>query len=40
MLMFVLTLACILTVAVIGQQHASMHRLKRARIRRDDSRNR
>jgi hypothetical protein len=38
MLMFILTLACILTAAVIGQQHASMQRLKRVRVRKDEGR--
>ena len=38
MLMFILTLACILTAAVIGQQHASMQRLTRIRVRKDEGR--
>lgn len=40
MLMFILTLACILTAAVIGRQHASMQRLKRIRVRKDEGRDR
>jgi hypothetical protein len=40
MVMFALTLACILTTAIIFRQHALMNRIKRARVRKDARRQR
>lgn len=38
--MFVLTVVCILTGAAIARQYASMRRLQRARVRKNERRQR
>ena len=40
MLMVLIVSLCIITVAIIGQQHASMRRLQRARAKENERRDR